>query len=660
MKRVLSLFLTACFLFSTAAYADESIDASAYTGESEDAAALAEESEDAAALADESEDAAALADESEDAAVLAKENADAAVYADENEDEATYAGEGIDIAGSNKTVHTIQAKSCPLYVEFSGTEPVYEDFPIYFVDDVNDLPYVDVADVIDFLNDVTEQTSPEDPLYITKYDQDSVTFSLDGSESSLMLDFSENWVIYSSFESFSNGDDRTLMDSLYYSGFNKESGEPELFQRVPGKNLQRRGNPLVISMDNYNIPMIYQDDLYLMPLHTAFDLIIGIPSGGYITCFNGEGIFFGSAGMFGWATPDYVSELGKLYYGAPAVERSEEFAEYGVNELCMELDHFYGLREIHGINSFYELLLGSGLMDSLLSTDANKADLALAALLNNYLDDGHTGYNNNSWMTGLSPEENPMLADPGFSSLQSEEIETLYRDIEENYEDAEKPYLEVGNTAYVHFREFAVEMDPADYYEGVSEDDIDDDTIALIIYAHQQINRKDSPIENVVLDLSDNGGGQVDAAIFVMSWFLGETPFSVAGMATGAMSTAYYRADVNLDRVFDEKDTLEGKNLYCLISPISFSCGNLVPWALKASNRVTLLGGTTGGGSCVVLFMSSAWGSTFQISGTKRISFVKNGSYYDVDRGVDPDVALTKPATFYDREKLTEIINGLY
>ena len=67
----------------------------------------------------------------------------------------------------------------------------------------------------------------------------------------------------------------------------------------------------------------------------------------------------------------------------------------------------------------------------------------------------------------------------------------------------------------------------------------------------------------------------------------------------------------------------------------------------------------TGGGSCVVLPMSSAWGSLYQISGPVRISFVKNGSFYDADRDVDPGVYLTKAETYYDREKLTELINGL-
>ena len=51
-----------------------------------------------------------------------------------------------------------------------------------------------------------------------------------------------------------------------------------------------------------------------------------------------------------------------------------------------------------------------------------------------------------------------------------------------------------------------------------------------------------------------------------------------------------YRADINLDREFDEKDELTGKNLYCLTSPVSFSCANLVPGICKASGRVTLRG----------------------------------------------------------------------
>ena len=68
-----------------------------------------------------------------------------------------------------------------------------------------------------------------------------------------------------------------------------------------------------------------------------------------------------------------------------------------------------------------------------------------------------------------------------------------------------------------------------------------------------------------------------------MSWFLEEAPFSTINPLTGAQRTALYRADVNLDHEFDERDTLAGKNLYCLVSPVSFSCGNLVPCVFKSS-----------------------------------------------------------------------------
>ena len=163
-----------------------------------------------------------------------------------------------------------------------------------------------------------------------------------------------------------------------------------------------------------------------------------------------------------------------------------------------------------------------------------------------------------------------------------------------------------------------------------------------------------------MLDLTNNTGGAVDAAVVVLGWFLGDAPFSVKNMATGAMSTAVYRADVNLDHQYDEKDTVSDKNLYCLISPVSFSCGNLVPAALKSSQKVTLIGRTTGGGSCVVQPMSTAYGTVFQISSPLRMSFLKNGSFYDIDQGVEPDYYIDNIANLYNREALTEFINGLF
>ena len=126
-------------------------------------------------------------------------------------------------------------------------------------------------------------------------------------------------------------------------------------------------------------------------------------------------------------------------------------------------------------------------------------------------------------------------------------------------------------------------------------------------------------------------------------------------------TTLKYHIDTNRDGVFDENDTLAGKglNLYCIISPISFSCGNFVPNTFVYSPKVTLLGMTSGGGSCTVQPMSAAYGCSFTISGSKRMSVFKNGSFYDIDRGAVPDHTISKIADFYDRNKLTNYINGL-
>ena len=101
-----------------------------------------------------------------------------------------------------------------------------------------------------------------------------------------------------------------------------------------------------------------------------------------------------------------------------------------------------------------------------------------------------------------------------------------------------------------------------------------------------------------------------------------------------------------------------GINLYCLTSPSSFSCGNLVPAAFKLSHNVTLAGQTSGGGSCVVLPCSSASGTLFQISGTQQLATVKNGSFYNIDEGIEPDIVLTKAESFYDREALAEYLHN--
>ena len=123
--------------------------------------------------------------------------------------------------------------------------------------------------------------------------------------------------------------------------------------------------------------------------------------------------------------------------------------------------------------------------------------------------------------------------------------------------------------------------------------------------------------------------------------------------------TESFKADLNLDRKFDDNDNLLKYNLFCMTAPNSFSCGNLVPSVLKNSHRVTNIGQTSGGGACVVHFLSTADGCAFQLSGPLRLAYTKNGSFYDIDQGVEPDFVIAKPELFYDREYMSKYVNEL-
>ena len=292
---------------------------------------------------------------------------------------------------------------------------------------------------------------------------------------------------------------------------------------------------------------------------------------------------------------------------------------------------------------------------------AEEADELLYKVIDYYLDDLHSDFIAYSYLTG------PKKVDwtTGSAARKLDEAVQMYaaaRAKADNfYNTTEDPvvYEEVGNTAFLIFDSFSCNSSAAYYTASEQGTDLPWDTIGLVIYAHHRIYRDGSPIENVVIDLSNNTGGDVDAAIFLMGWILGDAPFSVKDTFTGALSTATYRADVNLDRKFNSGDVLDDKNIFVLISPVSFSAGNLVPATLKASEKVTLLGRTSGGGSCVIEPLSTAWGTFFQISGPYRLSILKNGSFYDIDTGVEPDFTLVKPERFYNHEKLVEYINSL-
>ena len=542
--------------------------------------------------------------------------------------------------------HDLTSASFPLYYETFETGT---DMRLYFVDGVKDLPYIEAEDMLAMLEEFYDAPAVGIDIHFTLEKNGSVlTYRrLDDQYHLLMtLDFERDTIDFVDYNMFcQRGDASTIMDSVVLNVFNSK-GEPTVFQKVDKGSYTRFGDPLTFYLEQYGIDLIAQDGLYLIPLQTMSDIIMS-PSNKGNFFFNGKNLILSSD----------LKSCAQVYYDVPTGKRSQELADFGYGELCMLLDYFYGLRDTHKIDSFTRLFHNVGFDVILKDPDAEQADLALYRTIVDFLDDNHTSWNAFSYLSGpVDYKASGAARTHIFDHLERQEQARA-----KAYPQGIPGYEEVGNTAYITFDHFDWMVSDAEEYYGVEDPRVfpDEDTIGLIMKAHAMITRENSPVENVVLDLSANLGGADDAAIFAMAWFLGEASISVTDNMTGAMCTTVYRADVNRDRKFDEQDTVSDKHLFCLISPVSFSCGNLVPCIFKESGKVTLLGRTSGGGSCAVMNTSTAWGTAFQISSNQRMSFLKNGSFYDIDRGADPDFVLASPERYYDRAALTEYLNSI-
>ena len=424
-----------------------------------------------------------------------------------------------------------------------------------------------------------------------------------------------------------------------------------------GNAFERYGSEVTIDAGAYGIDFIARDGECYVPMQTLSDLLLCAYDGGIF--WNGEIAVICPVYAFG--KPDDLTPIGEIYYAVAPRARSEAMARYSYGELCLALDNLYGMRQAHGIDSFDGLIGNIGLKEDLMGTDPAKADAALYQLLEVYLDDPHTAMRLPSPLSGVH------AADGFHDALGyglSKDARLQQRDLDIGLRDAAYPdgvpgYEEIGNTAWITMDGFRQPSYDTDYYQTPPTDEAAD-TMGLLAYAYAQITRQDSPIENVVLDLTLNSGGMTNAALYTMAAFLGVGSLSTKSTLSGALVTSNYVADLNLDGVADGGDRLlTGKNLFCLESPVSFSCANLVCCAFKASNRVSMLGRPSGGGACFTQTLPIACGSVCQMSTDVQMSFIKNGVFYDNDRGAEPDIPLLKPASFYDRQGLTEYINGL-
>ena len=528
--------------------------------------------------------------------------------------------------------------------------------PVCFVNG-SDVPYMKIDDFVKFYKEIGQKGYEVSKFDIKLAKKDNKVMLQRENGVTVIIDFDKDTFDFIDYNAFVEPTGEMLMN---IGGATEKSadGSYRYLKKLSTSN-QLYGDEIIFDLSEYDIDLVRSGENYYIPLQTLSDVFLA--RGQVNLLFNGKTLIAFNNGASPLVSGGGLTEIGKTYYDESVKGKvSKAMAKYNYNELCFAFDNLYGLKEQHNIKSFRKLVQQRGLEGAFLSTDPKKIDTAIYRIINENLNDIHSSYQFPSYATGLADGFAITKKYPGsraLTDLTVRQAELTTARTKYN-PDGVSSYVEIGDTAFITFDQFTPKSQ--EYYENKPTEE-SADTMGIIAYSVQQILRKGSPIKNVVLDLSCNIGGDTSAAIYTIGAFLGTASVSVEDPNTGALATYDYKVDTNFDGKFNSKDTLNGKglNLYCLISGVSFSSGNFVPNVFKNSGKVTLIGQTSGGGSCTVLPMCTALGSLFNMSSFIRMSFTKNGSFYDIDRGADPDIYLSKADSYYDREGLVEYIKGI-
>ena len=591
---------------------------------------------------------------------------------------------------TNEYVDNEKYQSAQLNVYEQKDQQNPDKFPVRFYESTPHIPYVDVQQYFQYF------FAHDDYRLI----RDNYIYELNNNFGSFIkMDSKYNVLILKYAHSFNN---------------HKESIESTGLTFLSQTNITVSGYAdKYIPLYNYGIDIHSDGDKVYMPL--SFMSLFAGASWMYNVVYNGKNIYiFDRTG----AMSSDGAARNSDYYGDPYYEilsdvdtpRYKDVAEYTYGQICCIFDHFRGYTSQLSFGDNNLLTLGTnGILEEyypklkqlLLSLDKKEYYAGYNVLLGGMSDGGHTA-------SLMNVVDSPFAFDCVAKNLDFEtyqkEIDIfrygfyeklLISQLQRTTFGVEKknifPYVPSGTestpakinyyyldantkTAYVGFDSFvndSIAWD--DFYKNhkdPSEAPVETDSYAFIRSCFYQA--LEDKAENLVLDLSTNGGGQSNALLGIMGLFnKGKAYMGINNTQNRSRTTEYFDVDINLDGKWDEKDIEEANkfnfNFGVLTSRCSFSCGNLLPSLLKELGIKTI-GERSGGGSCSIVTNSTTEGLVFAHSSELCLS---NANGDNIDSGIPVNLELPVSynevtpylldlSKFYDLELIGNYLSTAY
>lgn len=424
------------------------------------------------------------------------------------------------------------------------------------------------------------------------------------------------------------------------------------------------GKATTFDLKGHSLDVIGYDkkDVYI-PFAVASDLFL--ESLGMPFAYNGDDFYVVNSDMFlKPGTKDTFSTYGYDFYHGSLTKksRSADYSLFNYNSLCFKIDYFYGFadKDVAPLDTYLSSSAVSkahpSLKKNLKSSDNDTYQAAVNELFFGLLGDGHTGVKSFSSIFG---DGNNNID----TNVYSDRFLTLSRNASElsairksHLGDSISAFTTYSKTAIIRFDAF-VSNYMSDFNPRTISNYVSLDSFAMFYTYMKKIESIDT-IENVVIDLSLNGGGAADACIALLGFLTNDVKINSYCPLTGSKTTLHYSVDTNLDGNFNVKDVKTNYKFYVLTSNYSFSCANLFPTVCKENGLAKIIGEKSGGGACVVRSTTTADGIACQMSGISRLCTKQaDGSFKDNDDGIQPDYTLER-AYFYDNKSLATFVES--
>ena len=377
----------------------------------------------------------------------------------------------------------------------------------------------------------------------------------------------------------------------------------------------------------------------------------------------------------------YNGEEYHFYYGVPSNELSSSMRESklnnskcpddvrkaSINGLIFTMNYFYGLNEYKDIDFDFKNYMSEQQLSDLWSNDYTVYNAAYMQIMQQRLDELHTNllypsiYNNLEDVCDIYNDEN--------IGENWNDFYTSFDELKANYlntfEDKKSVRFE-GNTAFIKFDSFEVAPNDVlyDENENLKSDAWQHDTFYFMLNAIEIIKRQNN-IENIVVDLTTNGGGTLGAMYSAIGFLTNDNiKLPSYNTLTKEFRLDYYAIDSDNDGNYKDNDAYTQYNWYILTSRNTFSAANYFTSVAKNMGIATIIGEKTGGGMCSVMPCVLLDGTTFRISSNNSLRYHYYDSesnkniYYEIESGIVPDYEIDRE-NFYDLSYLDEFIASI-